>query len=500
MSVQLIHDALNALGLEPRETGEEQWRVRCPACGNGDNHDDALIFGSGIDDKPWLRCYYEPCSIGDVLDALGLEGKQLWGDGEQTVPSLPAPDSELVRWLLEQLEAIWRDYIVMPEPAFALIAVADLHTWLFDAAETTLYISLRAPERESGKTRGLEVSELTCRMPHRSEDVSPASLFRLVDQYRPTVLIDEVDTIFSGRDGDAAELRRLLNGGYRLGGKATRVEERKGERKVLTFSTYSPKRFAGIGRLPDTIESRCIPINMKRKKRSEPIKRFRQREVKERTAPVRQRLLELPDTKLVEVLRDARPELPDELTDRQQEGVEPLLAIADYAGGDWPQRAREAAVELLASAGAIEDSRGVRLLGDCRTTFEDAEALHSVDLVERLRNLEGSAWGEGDDFLTEIKLSNMLRAYGIAPHPIQMAKKQRRGYRKAQFEDAWDRYCPIPSTGALPADQPVNPSTSQSQSEKQGISTRQPPDQVDGSENGSNPHSNAEVDGLTGKV
>lgn len=96
----------------------------------------------------------------------------------------------------------------------------------------------------------IEVAELVVREPLQTVDISISALFRIIELKQSALLLDEVDSIFQGRDEESKDLRRLLNGGYRLGGAATRTVGEKHEPKQ--FSTFSPKLLAGIGQLTDT--------------------------------------------------------------------------------------------------------------------------------------------------------------------------------------------------------------------------------------------------------
>ena len=49
--------------------------------------------------------------------------------------------------------------------------------------------------------------------------------------------------------------------------------------------------------------------------------------------------------KVIETLRNGRAEL-NEISDRQNDIAEPLIVIADIAGGDWPAKARRSVIEL----------------------------------------------------------------------------------------------------------------------------------------------------------
>jgi hypothetical protein len=209
------------------------------------------------------------------------------------------------------------------------------------------------------------------------------------------------------------------------------------------FSTFCPKAIAGIGELPDTVTSRSIPIRLKRKAPGKHVERFRQRKVRPEADAIRERLTDWAAGSVPE-LADAEPELPDELGDRAADVWEPLLAIADLAGGEWPTRARNAA-RVLSTNGETEWSIGVRLLIDIRAVFRrgNETRIFSQELTSELLRFEDSPWGNwyGNPF-TARTLAQRLRPYGIRPKTIRIGQQTLAGYERDDFEDAWTRYTP----------------------------------------------------------
>jgi len=147
---------------------------------------------------------------------------------------------------------------------------------------------------------------------------------------------------------------------------------------------------------------------------------------------------------IAESLTTAMPELPEALNDRQQDGAEMLLAIADAARGEWPLNSRVALVELCSGPQASDESVTVRLLSDIRATFQDhgVGEISSADLVAALAEIETSPWAEWSHGkpLTAPKLARLLCKYRIAPENIRFGEKVLRGYEKRAFADAWGRY------------------------------------------------------------
>jgi hypothetical protein len=210
------------------------------------------------------------------------------------------------------------------------------------------------------------------------------------------------------------------------------------------FSVFCPKAIAGIGKLPDTVADRSIPIRMKRRAPNEAVERFRRRLCEAEGATIREHLTKWLAPNL-QMLKHARPELPCSLSDRQQDGCEPLLAIADLAGGDWPERARAALVEVLGGEAAEDASVRVRLLSDIQTVFsqQDCERIFTADLLAALCDLEPQ-WLEFSYSkpLSPAALARQLKGFGISPRKIRIEDKTASGYFRESFEDVWSRYLP----------------------------------------------------------
>jgi hypothetical protein len=337
--------------------------------------------------------------------------------------------------LLNDAGAFLRRFVVMDDRQAAAAVLWIAHTYAIDAAESTPYLCVTSAEKRSGKSRLREVLELLVREPLPAANISDAALFRAIAATTPTVLLDEADAIFKARDRE--DLRGLLNAGVRRGAVAYRMGG-NGKTTLEKFPVFCPKAFFGIGEfLPDTLADRSIPIRLQRRTRDEHAERFRFRDAEADGHLLRDRLDEwlVPQ---VDHLSRARPVLPDELDDRAQDAWEPLLAIADLAGGDWPARARDAAVALSSGEERDDESLTVRLLTDIREAFEGTDGrLRTADLLDRLYRLEESPWA--DRALTAYGLSQLLKPYRIKTMSVRHDGKVVRGYRVEQFADAFAR-------------------------------------------------------------
>ena len=345
--------------------------------------------------------------------------------------------------LLDDVLAFVRRFVCLSESQALVVALWIVHTHAFAAADCTPYLSVSSAEKQSGKSRLLEVLETLVANPWYTGRVTAAVLYRKIDAEGPTLLLDESDAAFNSGEEYAEALRGILNTGHRRGGKATCCVGQGVGISYQDFSTFSPKTIAGIGKLPDTVADRSIPIRLKRKARDEKVERFRLRNVRIETDRLREQL-EASGAQNLDRLREATPELPGELSDRQQDGAESLLAIAELAGGGWPEAARRALVSLCCGTHAVDGSIGTLLLSDIRQIFktQDTDRLPSTELASALAGIETSPWGEWSHGrpMTPIGLARLLKPFDISPHSVRDGGLVFKGYEKSDFGDAWERY------------------------------------------------------------
>ena len=141
----------------------------------------------------------------------------------------------------------------------------------------------------------------------------------------------------------------------------------------------------------------------------------------------------------MDTLAGMRPDIPSELGDRAADCWEPLLAIADLAGDDWPERARHAAIRLSATLHETTLSPGVRLLDAIRIVLASKRQsqIGSAELARAINETE--TWPTRDP-IDARELAARLRPYDIQPRLLRHGNEVFRGYRCADFEDAFVRY------------------------------------------------------------
>jgi hypothetical protein len=380
------------------------------------------------------------------------------------------------------------------------IALWVLHTHCFAAARRTPYLAITSAEAESGKTRLLEVLERVVAEPWLTERTSPAALIRTLEKEKPTLLLDESDTAFSSDKEYAEALRNVLNSGYRRFGSAVICVKEGGDWVPKRFNTYSAKAVAGIGKLPTTVASRSIPIRLQRRAPGETVQDFYEDEAEEIAAPLRVKAETFAESSTAELEQARRPSIPQGLRDRAAECWRPLFAIADLAGEEWADRARQAALNLSMGARGDEASIGIRLLEDVRALFAERETdtFFSSVLVPALNEIETSPWAEWNKRrgLTAPSLAKLLHRYEIKPRSVRIGVDLAKGYKLEAFRDAFQRYLDEPSTLIDPVS---NGTTAQpaSVNGSGAFSSRHTTPLVTAPEQGSNPHEKPSVPGVT---
>jgi putative DNA primase/helicase len=353
----------------------------------------------------------------------------------------PHPDPVDPAQLFDEVSAVLRRLIVMdPEQADA-VALWIPHTYLTEAFEVSPLLILNAPEKACGKTLSQTVVSRMCYRPLPASNASSSALFRAVELWMPTILIDEADTFFR----DNPELHGLINAGYARGGYVLRSEAVGDSFEPKMFPVYSAKSIAGIAlerHLPDATMSRGIVVNLRRKRPDETVLRLRDADVG---------MFELIAAKLARFAEDharqlrlARPALPDQLSDRAQDNWEPLLAIAECAGPEWVQRATAAALSLSGASDAAT-STGNELLADIHEVFENRHGgkISTTDLIATLVSDGEKPWATYNrgQPISPRQLAKQLDAYGIKSKTVRLsAHNTPKGYEAAQFDDAFARY------------------------------------------------------------
>ena len=337
--------------------------------------------------------------------------------------------------LLDEIIGILQTHTVMPPYAAQLIAAWVLFAWTHDVVRVSPLLALVSPEKRCGKTTVLTLIKALVPKPLASSNLSSASLFRMVDRWAPTVLIDEADTFL--RDDRKNELRGILNAGHTR--DAAFVHRCTGETyEPRAFNVWSPKVVAMIGRLPDTLEDRAIVMTMRRKRSSDQIERLRV-DCMEMFEVTRRKLKRWSSDNL-QKLRDADPPVPEALSDRAKDNVRYLVAIADLAGDHWPATIRDACLKNARDQGRAPQPANNALLRDIQGLFKERNItrISSQDLCDALVERDDLRWSKftAGKPISPRGIANLLRDYGIKAE----STRDGRVYSFCAFEDAFDRY------------------------------------------------------------
>lgn len=349
--------------------------------------------------------------------------------------------------LLDAIATVIKTYIILePEQAEAA-ALWVVHTHLTDVADVSPIAIINAPERACAKTLFQTILGRLAYRPLFASNASLSALFRSIELWGATLLIDEADTFFR----ENAELHGMVNAGYKRGGFVLRSEVSPESIEPKMFSVYGAKSIAGIAlekHLPDATMSRGIVFGMRRKLAHEKVERFRNADdvVFNRLASKVARFA----LDHAEQVRLARPALPDEMSDRAQDNWEPLLAIAMCAGDAWLQRATHAALKMSA-ASESQSSAGNDLLADIKEILSKwaKPTIKTADLIQKLIEDDDMGWNTYNRGkpLTPRQLAKLLDAYQIKPKTVRQPKtlaepngSTPKGYEVADFKDAFTRY------------------------------------------------------------
>jgi putative DNA primase/helicase len=378
-----------------------------------------------------------------ILDRLVKEARRAAtgvADNNSVVfPEADPWDAEIIPAVLldEIRETILRFIVCEPEAAVA-VALWIFFTWVIDRVDVAPLLVITAPEKRCGKSQLISlVGHLSFR-PLPASNISSAAVFRVVEAHSPTLLLDEADTFMNENE----ELRGVINSGHTRE-SAFVIRTVGDDHEPKRFSTWGAKAIAGIGRLPETTRDRAVVVELKRKLPSEKTDRLRHADRGQFERHRRMLARFAKDNGAA--IEAARPDLPEALNDRAQDNWEPLLAIADRAGGRWPAAARSAALKLSGAAHEATSS-SAELLSDIRAVF-DAMADEKISTAELLRGLIGkeeSPWAtyHAGKPMTARNLAKRLGEYSIKSTNVRFGHEVQKGFHRSQFADAFARYLP----------------------------------------------------------
>jgi len=364
-----------------------------------------------------------------------IQAKAVWP--EEGARLMPDP--------LDAVEKLLRRYLVLPDPSYYPAMVLWIaHTYGFTRWDSTPRIAFMAPEKDSGKSRALELLEALCahaRIVSGRAGISLAGIRQFINgDQTPTVLVDEIDTVFGGGRSNE-DLRGFINSGYR---RKTGFVVRAGSKQEgpVFYSTFAPVAMAGLsaGSLPDTVTSRSLMIRRRRALPGETVDDFDEADETELQALASE--LELwVGSHIITGKLTAMVNMPSSVRNRARQIWKPLLQVAACAGGDWPERGLNACLGFVADAARRDrPSLGTQILMVTKGMFAeagDAEFLPTEQIVSRLAEEETIS-----QTVNNKRLGVELAEYDIIPTQRRWNGTVRRGYERHRFAEAWAAYIP----------------------------------------------------------
>jgi hypothetical protein len=367
-------------------------------------------------------------------------------------PKLPKVKMSEGAAVLDDVRAQLERFVVFPHD-HALVATTlwAAHTHLIEHFDSSPRLAVLSTDAASGKTRTLEVLSCLAHDPVDTVNTSASYLARRIDGSTPppTVLFDEVDTVYGPKSNGTAgeELRGILNSGHRRSGRFSRAAVRGKEVVLEEFKTFAPVALAGLGDLPDTVMTRSVVIKMRRRATRETVEPYRERDNGGELRLTGNRVAAWAKT-AGKTIGNPWPVMPDGIVDRDADVWEPLIAVADAAGGHWPQMAREAAFAMVTDARNRPASLGIRLLTDVRRVLGGRSRIRSTELLLGLLALDDAPWEDlgGRGPIDSKFIGRTFKDYNIvAAHSIRFdatATGGHKGWDARDFVDAFDRYLP----------------------------------------------------------
>jgi putative DNA primase/helicase len=338
--------------------------------------------------------------------------------------------------LLEELTAVFKRFAVLPNHADTALALWIIFSWCIESVKVAPILAICSPEKQCGKTTVLSlVNHLALRSTPAS-NITPAALFRTIEQWKPTLIIDEADTFIRNSD----ELRGILNSGHTRN-TAFVIRTIGEDFEPKQFSTWGAKAIALIGKLPDTLHDRSIVIELRRKLVTEKTEKIRHADDTV-FSDLRSKLLRFSQDNATQ-LQLSRPLLPESISDRAADNWEPLMAIAELGGAEWVSLAHKAAIALSSREGDATTT-GTDLLADIRDilTNKGYEKITTRELINELCKDEEKPWAtfHFNKAITPYQLSKLLKPYGIRSKTIRTYNGTPKGFERNQFEHAWICY------------------------------------------------------------
>lgn len=358
------------------------------------------------------------------------------------------------RQLAATVRNTFNRFCILPAGGDVALTLWTLGTYCYNAFSIFPKLLFSSPEKRCGKSTAMEALASLAHRALPTSNTSAAAIFRSVEKWAPSLLIDEADTFLNSKDNN--DMVGIINSGHKKSG-AYVLRVIGDDHEPKRFSTWAPMAIAMIKAPRDTIKDRSVTLELRRKLESEKVQRLPV-DLTEKSLPIRRQCLRWANDHR-DHLSAIAPEVPRVGNDRAEDNWLSMLAIADALGGDWPTEARQAMAQLESQQGESQDA-GTMLLSDIRTVFEDAkeDRLFTQGLITALVEMEERPWSEwrGGKPITTPSLAKLLKPYGIRPKKMRKGYESKRGFELSAFEDAFSRYLTSPPFQGGTTEQPTD--------------------------------------------
>lgn len=349
--------------------------------------------------------------------------------------------------LCEVADEVYRSikrFIILDEHQAQAATLWIIASWFVDEINCAPILLINAPEKACGKTQLLTVLAKLANKSVQASSITVSVLFRLIEKHKPTLFIDEIETILKENE----ELRGVINAGHtRDSAFVWRSVAKSDDYEPKKFFVWGMKAIAGINavKLAETVTSRSIIIQLRRKKPDEKVERLRH---------VEDGMFHRLKSKLArcaldyyEEIKKSKPYLPDQLSDRDQDNWEPLMQVSLVAGDHWPETAYSAALKIQTDTQAPQSSSN-EMLSDIHEIFEQKQfiKIKTKDLIAALCEDDEKQWATYNrgKSITPKQLATKLKDYGISSKTIRFdSYSMSKGYEIEMFKDAFERYLVI---------------------------------------------------------
>lgn len=343
--------------------------------------------------------------------------------------------------LAHEILTIVKNHIVCSDAVAITVTLWIFFSWCIDIAYIAPIAWINAPEKRCGKT---QLATLMGRMSKRTimaSNVSQSALFRTIERYKPTFVIDEADSFFHGD----ADLKNIINCGFSRDNPY--VWRCVGDNhEPIPFNVFGAKIISGIGKLPTTVMDRSISLTLRRALPHEKKQRIKELP-KATTETIKAKLARWADDNMDRVAT-AKPAIPESIYNREFDTWEILFQIADTLGGNWLQLTTNACLAIT-QTDSKEPSENEELLADIKAIFEGqgVDSIATRDLLSALIGADSDGltkrWATSNKGqpMTDRQLAKRLKDFEIKSSKINKPNEtQKRGYYLADFADAFNRY------------------------------------------------------------